>query len=152
MRKVRAAVPDAVLTTDLIVGFPGETEEMFADTVALVDEVGFDASYTFLYSSRSGTPAAEMKEQVPLTVKKERLQRLLTSQEKVALACNEKLLHTCQEILVEGPSKTNPKQWCGRTRGNKLVLWPYQEGQKPGDLIQVRITKAQTWILKGESV
>lgn len=152
VRKVRAAVPDAVLTTDLIVGFPGETEEMFADTVALVEEVGFDASYTFLYSSRSGTPAAEMKEQVPLAVKKERLQRLLTSQEKVALACNEKLLHTCQEILVEGPSKTNPKQWCGRTRGNKLVLWPYQEGQKPGDLIQVRIIKAQTWILKGESV
>lgn len=152
VRKVRAAVPEASLTTDLIVGFPGETEEMFAETLAVVRKAEFDASYTFVYSPRSGTPAARMEEQVPLAVKKERLQRLLSLQEQVALARNLPLEGTVQEVLAEGPSKTSARHWMGRTRSNKLVLWPCIDGQQPGDIVSVGITKAQTWLLKGEVV
>lgn len=149
---IRKYVPDAVLTTDIIVGFPGETEEDFADTLQLVDEVCYDVAYTFIYSKRSGTPAAKLTEQVPLAVKKERLNRLMELQNKNSLIRNQALVGKVVEVLVEGPSYNNPNIWSGRTDGNKLVLWPLAEQEyKIGAKLNVKIEAAQTWLLKGSA-
>lgn len=152
IKMIRRYVPDAAITTDIIVGFPGETEEDFAETLSLVKEVGFDAAFTFIYSKRSGTPAAKMENQVPLDVKKDRLNRLMEAQNISSLRCNEKLLGQVVEVLAEGPSK-DPKVWTGRTRTNKIVLWNiedkvYHEGEK----VHVKIETAQTWLLKGKAI
>lgn len=152
IKMIRRYVPDAAITTDIIVGFPGETEEDFAETLSLVKEVGFDAAFTFIYSKRSGTPAAKMENQVPLDVKKDRLNRLMEAQNISSLHCNEKLLGQVVEVLAEGPSK-DPKVWTGRTRTNKIVLWNiedkvYNEGEK----VHVKIETAQTWLLKGKAI
>jgi tRNA-2-methylthio-N6-dimethylallyladenosine synthase len=145
-------VPDAVITTDLIVGFPGETQEDFADTLKLLDEVSYDVAYTFIYSKRSGTPAAKMAEQVPQEIKQERLEKLMAVQNRHSLLHNEKLVGKTLEVLVEGPSHNNPFVWSGRTDGNKLVLWP--KGQDEfviGSKLKVKIEAAQTWLLKGRA-
>lgn len=149
--KIRKAIPDAVLTTDIIVGFPGETEEQFEDTLSLVKEVGFDAAYTFIYSPRVGTPAASMANDVPEEVKKERLQRLNDAMNELSKESNEKLRGEILEVLVEGESKTNPDVLAARTRTNKLVHFT---GPKEwiGQITRVRITEPQTWLLKGELV
>ncbi|MBR1761588.1 MAG: tRNA (N6-isopentenyl adenosine(37)-C2)-methylthiotransferase MiaB [Schwartzia sp.] len=146
---IRREVPGASLTTDLIVGFPGETD---ADVEALLDflrEIRYDAAYTFLYSPRSGTPAAKMDGQVPDEVKHERLERLMALQNEISLEINERLSGTVQEVLVEGPSRTDETIWTGRTRTGKIVLWPHQ-GETAGELARVKITQPQTWVLKGE--
>lgn len=152
IRMIRSYVPDAAITTDIIVGFPGETEQDFEDTLSLVQEVGFDAAFTFIYSKRSGTPAAKMEEQVPLAVKKERLNRLMEVQNVSSLRRNEELIGKSVEVLAEGPSK-NPAVWTGRTRTGKLVLWP-AEGRvyNAGDKVLVKIDTAQTWLVKGKAV
>ncbi len=149
---IRSYVPDAAITTDIIVGFPGETEQDFEDTLALVQEVGFDAAFTFIYSKRSGTPAAKMEGQVPLDVKKERLNRLMEVQNLSSLHRNEEMLGKVVEVLAEGPSR-NPAVWTGRTRTNKIVLWPV-EGKvyQPGDKVMVKVDTAQTWLVKGKAV
>ena len=121
MKMIRSYVPDAAVTTDIIVGFPGETEEDFEETLSLVKEVGFDAAYTFIYSKRSGTPAAKMEGQVPLDVKKARLNRLMAVQNENSLKRNEEMVGKTYEVLAEGPSANNPNVWSGRTRTNKLV-------------------------------
>jgi tRNA-2-methylthio-N6-dimethylallyladenosine synthase len=146
---VRAAVPGSSLTTDIIVGFPGETDAMFAETLALVEEVRFDAAYTFLYSQRSGTPAAVMPDQVPLPVKKERLQQLMQLQNDISLAINRELVGADVEVLVEGESKNDANKMMGRTRTNKIVIWNKSGREAPGDLVTVSVTDAQTWVLKG---
>lgn len=146
---VRAAVPGASLTTDIIVGFPGETDAMFAETLALVAEVRFDAAYTFLYSQRSGTPAAAMPDQVPPAVKKERLQQLMQLQNDISLAINRELVGTDVEVLVEGESKNDANKMMGRTRTNKIVIWDTAGREAPGDLVTVAVAAAQTWVLKG---
>lgn len=147
--QIRTVLPNASLTTDLIVGFPGETEDLFEETLAFIKEIGFDAAYTFLYSQRSGTPAATMPDQVPVQVKKERLKRLMDIQNDISLSKNKTLEGTIVEVLVEGPSKNDPTAMVGRTRTNKIVIW--QAGsEKIGQLAQIYITKAQTWVLKGE--
>jgi tRNA-2-methylthio-N6-dimethylallyladenosine synthase len=146
---IRAAIPGCSLTTDIIVGFPGETEAMFADTLALVAEVRFDAAYTFLYSQRSGTPAAAMADQVPPAVKKERLKRLMDLQNEVSLALNRELVGADVEVLVEGESKNDANKMMGRTRTNKIVIWDRTGREAPGDLATVAVTAAQTWVLKG---
>lgn len=150
---IRHYVPEASVTTDIIVGFPGETDADFNDTLNLVKEIGFDAAFTFIYSKRSGTPAATMEEQVPLEVKKARLNLLMEAQNVSSLRCNEALLGKTLEVLAEGPSSNNDQVWSGRTRTNKLVLWPV-EGREfmLGDKVQVQITAAQTWLLKGKAV
>lgn len=149
IKKIRAAVPQAVITTDIIVGFPGETEEDFQGTLDLVREVGFDSAFTFIYSKRSGTPAAKMENQIPLDVKKERLQRLMDLENINSLACNEKMVGKEYIVFAEGPTK-NKDIWSGRTSGNKLVLWPTEGKEyKPGDEVQVVVEKAQTWLVKG---
>lgn len=150
VQKIRTYLPTATLTTDIIVGFPGETEAEFSDTLALLREVGFDMSYIFLYSKRSGTPAASLENQIPLDEKKRRFQQLNTLQSEISLQKNLPLVGTCLEVLVEGPSKNDSSVLTGRTDGNKLVLWPDTKRHKTGDLVQIKITKAQTWLLKGQ--
>lgn len=150
--KIRQAVPDASITTDFIVGFPGETEEDFQETLKVVDMVEFDAAYTFLYSQRTGTPAAKYEEQISDEVKKDRLQRLMDLQAEKSLKQNQKLLGATLEVLVEGESKSNPKRWQGRTRTNKIVLFPRGAEDLTGKLVTVHIDKVQSWNLYGEVV
>ncbi|CUH94179.1 (Dimethylallyl)adenosine tRNA methylthiotransferase MiaB [Propionispora sp. 2/2-37] len=150
MKKIREAVPNASITTDIIVGFPGETEELFLETIQLLKEIRFDAAYTFIYSQRSGTPAAAMPGQVPLAEKKARLQRLMTMQNDISLDINQSLQGQTLEVLVEGPSKNDETRWMGRTRTNKIVLWDKKGTEKVGQLLPVYIVNAQTWLLKGQ--
>ena len=150
VERIRAAVPDASLTTDLIVGFPGETEEDFEELLDFLREIRYDAAYTFLYSKRSGTPAATMEAQVEDSVKKERLHRLMEVQNEISLEKNAALKGTVQEVLAEGPSRTDEDVWTGRTGTNKIVLWQKKGQETEGDIVRVRITQPQTWVLKGE--
>ncbi|MCL6614255.1 MAG: tRNA (N6-isopentenyl adenosine(37)-C2)-methylthiotransferase MiaB [Firmicutes bacterium] len=145
--RLREAIPAIAITTDIIVGFPGETEEDFALTLSLVREVGFDGAFTFAYSPRLGTKAASMDGQVPEEVRQERLYRLIEVVNEVSRAKNEELRGKVEEVLVEGPSERNTAVWCGRTRGNKLVLFPGPA--EAGTLLPVRITDPQTWTLHG---
>ncbi|MEG2068223.1 MAG: tRNA (N6-isopentenyl adenosine(37)-C2)-methylthiotransferase MiaB [Acidaminococcaceae bacterium] len=150
---IRQYVPKAAITTDIIVGFPGETDEDFLETLDLVKTVGYDVAYTFVYSKRSGTPAANLTEQVPLTVKKERLNKLMEVQNAYSLKCNEALVGQVVEVLVEGPSHNNKNILSGRTSTNKLVLWPL--GDTPytlGQIQRIKIITAQTWLLKGQAL
>lgn len=152
VKMIRSYVPDAVITTDIIVGFPGETEEDFQDTLSIVEEVGFNSAFTFIYSKRSGTPAAKMDNQIPLEVKKDRLNRLMAVQNKCSLAAHQKLVGKTVEVIAHGPSK-QATVWTGRTRTGILVLWPiedktYTVGQK----LMVKIDTAQTWQVKGKAV
>ena len=150
VERIRAAVPDASLTTDLIVGFPGETEEDFGELLDFLREIRYDAAYTFLYSKRSGTPAATMEAQVEDSVKKERLHRLMEVQNEISLEKNAALKGTVQEVLAEGSSRTDEDVWTGRTGTNKIVLWRKKGQETEGDIVRVRITQPQTWVLKGE--
>ena len=148
VRKIRARLPQASLTTDLIVGFPGETEDDFAQMLDFLKEIRYDSAYTFIYSKRSGTPAATMDNQVDDDVKKERLNALMAVQNQISLEKNQALLDSVMEVMVEGPSKNDESVWTGHTRTNKIVLFNHQDEQ-PGDFINVKITHPQTWVLKG---
>ena len=144
--KLKGAVPALAITTDLIVGFPGETEADFQETLAVVREVGFDSAFTFMYSPRTGTPAASMEEQVETGVKRSRLQELLKLQNALSLERNQALVGTVQELLVEDREGARHK---GRTSGHKLVYFDSAE-DLTGKLVPVRITLAKTWNLLGE--
>lgn len=148
--KVRRFVPNASITTDIIVGFPGESEEDFQATLDLVERVRFDTAYTFLYSPRPGTPAAAW-DQVEEAVKKERFQRLLALQNRISWEINQELIDKREEILIEGVSKTDEKRLSGRTRSNKVVIVDGSE-DLIGRLVPVRILEAQTWFLQGEII
>ncbi|MBR1396800.1 MAG: TRAM domain-containing protein, partial [Selenomonadaceae bacterium] len=147
VQKIREQIPNVSLTTDLIVGFPGETEADFNETLNFLREIKFDAAYTFIYSKRSGTPAANFEDQVDDKIKHERLQKLMDVQNEISLEINERLKDQVVEILVEGVSKTDDIIYTGRTRTNKLVLFKHAD-EKPGDFINVKITNPQTWTLK----
>ncbi|MCR5558873.1 MAG: tRNA (N6-isopentenyl adenosine(37)-C2)-methylthiotransferase MiaB [Schwartzia sp.] len=149
VERIREAVPNASITTDLIVGFPGETDEDFQGMLDFLREVRYDAAYTFIFSRRSGTPAADMPDQIPDELKKERLHKLMDVQNEISLSINEKLVGSEAEVLVEGPSRTDESVWTGHTRTSKIVLWPYTGKEQPGELRRVSITQAQTWLLKG---
>ncbi|MBY6272518.1 tRNA (N6-isopentenyl adenosine(37)-C2)-methylthiotransferase MiaB [Caldibacillus debilis] len=151
VRKIRAAIPDVSLTTDIIVGFPNETDEQFEETLSLYREVEFDSAYTFIYSPREGTPAARMKDNVPMEVKKERLERLNKLVSEISAKKMKEYEGKVVEVLVEGESKTNPDVLSGYTRKNKLVHF---KGPKSaiGQLVKVKITEAKTWTLSGEMV
>lgn len=151
VRKIKKAIPDVVLTTDIIVGFPGETEEQFQDTLSLVEEVGYDAAYTFVYSPRAGTPAAVMEDNVSEEEKKQRLYRLNELVNRIGREKNEALRGQIVEVLVEGESKTNPDVLSGRTRTNKLVHFTAGK-EYIGKIVHVKIKEPQTWTLKGELV
>lgn len=149
---VRSKMPDIVVTTDLITGFPGETEEMHQETLALLKEVRFDSAYTFIYSPRTGTPAARMKDQIDSDTKHRRLQELMDVENEISLELNKEMEGKTYSIIVEGPSKQDPMNWYGRTSGNKMILFPYKEGISVGDTVDVKVDTAQTWVLKGELI
>jgi tRNA-2-methylthio-N6-dimethylallyladenosine synthase len=144
--KLRESVPGVALTTDVIVGFPGETEAEFAETLAVCEEVSFDHAFTFIYSPRRGTDAARMDEQIAEDVKRERLERLVEVIQRHARERNQQLVGTLQEVLVEGPSRTDAEILRGRTRTNKTVLLGDAE---PGELVSVRIEAATSQTLRG---
>lgn len=147
--QIKAIIPQVSLTTDIIVGFPGETEEDFEQTLALIGQVKYSQAFTFMYSKRSGTPAAQMAEQIPLDIKKRRLQQLITVQNAQSLAWRQEMIGKTYEVLVEGPSKSNPDRLTGRTRGYELVVFP-GEAHLIGTLVQVLIEDANSWTLFGE--
>ncbi|MED4567838.1 tRNA (N6-isopentenyl adenosine(37)-C2)-methylthiotransferase MiaB, partial [Bacillus atrophaeus] len=149
--KIKAAMPNASLTTDIIVGFPNETDEQFEETLSLYREVEFDSAYTFIYSPREGTPAAKMKDNVPMRVKKERLQRLNDLVKEISAKKMKEYEGEVVEVLVEGESKNNPEILAGYTRKSKLVNF---KGPKEaiGKLVHVKIHQAKTWSLDGEMV
>ncbi|WP_203362381.1 tRNA (N6-isopentenyl adenosine(37)-C2)-methylthiotransferase MiaB [Bacillus sp. REN10] len=151
VRKIKAAIPDVALTTDIIVGYPNETEEQFEETLSLYREVGFESAYTFIYSPREGTPAAKMKDNVPMEVKKERLQRLNALVNELSAKAMKQYQDQVVEVLVEGESKNNPDILAGYTNKNKLVNF---KGPKTaiGKIVKVKITEAKTWSLNGEMV
>ncbi|HMA60310.1 MAG TPA: tRNA (N6-isopentenyl adenosine(37)-C2)-methylthiotransferase MiaB [Halanaerobiales bacterium] len=139
------------ITTDIIVGFPGETDEDFQDTLDIVKEVKFDMAFTFKYSKRTGTPAAKKDNQISEEVKDRRLQKLMKVQNKISLRQNKKLEGKNLEVLVEGESKNNPATFMGRSRTNKLVIFPRQEGLI-GKVVKVKIDNAQSWTLYGDVI
>ncbi len=149
---VREKIPDVVLTTDLIVGFPGETEGMFQDTLKLLKKVRYDMAYTFIYSPRTGTPAATMGNQVPQEVKSDRLRRLMAVQNEISLACNKEMEGRDYEVIVEGPTKNDENHWFGRTSGNKMIIWENDGALAVGDTVPVHVDKGQTWVLKGHTL
>ncbi|WP_432777189.1 tRNA (N6-isopentenyl adenosine(37)-C2)-methylthiotransferase MiaB [Brevibacillus gelatini] len=151
VRKIKAAIPHVSLSTDIIVGFPGETDEQFEETISLVEEVRYDFAYTFIYSPREGTPAAGMEDNVPMEVKKARLYRLNEVLARIGLEQNKKLEGQVLEVLVEGESKNNPDVLAGRTRTNKLVHFTADKSLI-GEYAHVKITEAKTWTLHGELV
>ncbi|MBD3879908.1 MAG: tRNA (N6-isopentenyl adenosine(37)-C2)-methylthiotransferase MiaB [Quinella sp. 1Q5] len=151
VEKIRAALPNVSLTTDLIVGFPGETEEDFQETLDFIRAVEFDAAFTFIYSRRSGTPAATFTNQIDDETKHRRLNELMKVQNAISLNKNRAMIDSVVEVLVEGASKTDDKIFTGRTRSNKLILFAHGS-ERAGDLINVRITQAQTWLLKGDVI
>src|SRR5207249_8751975 len=145
--ELRDAIPDLALTTDLIVGFPGETEADFQETISAVEEVGYDSAFTFVYSPRAGTEAAAMAEQVPHDVKIERMERLVELTQRIARERNERRVGLVEEVLVEGPSRTDPTLLRGRTRRNTTANFT---GVAPvGQLVDVRIESATSTTLRG---
>lgn len=146
---MREAIPDVALTTDIIVGFPGETEEQFQKTVDLVETVGFDNAFSFIYSKRPGTAAEKFEDQIPLEIKKERLQRLNTSLSKWSLYHNKKYEGQNVKVLVEGLSENNDNMLSGRTDTGKTVIFQ-GDPSLIGKIVNVDITTAQTWVLKGK--
>ncbi|MDX9917672.1 MAG: tRNA (N6-isopentenyl adenosine(37)-C2)-methylthiotransferase MiaB [Gudongella sp.] len=148
---VRSIIPDIALTTDLIVGFPGETDEEFMDTVKLCQEIKFDSAYTFLYSVREGTSAARMTEQVPDEIKHQRFQKLLDAMHPIGLELNQKLIGTVQKVLVEEVSKNDPFMLSGRTESAKLVHFKGHE-RLIGNIVNVEIENAKTFTLEGSLI
>ena len=147
--KLRRARPEIGLSTDFIVGFPGETEEDFEETLSLAREVGFDQAYIFRYSQRRDTPAAVMPNQVPETIREERHQRLLASVNEIAGRRYQELVGRRMEILVEGPSKRNPERLTGRTRCNKIVVFEGADRHR-GQIMDVQITRVGSFTLYGD--
>jgi tRNA-2-methylthio-N6-dimethylallyladenosine synthase len=149
VQRLRAAVPSLALTTDLIVGFPTETEEECAETARLCEEIGFDNAFIFKYSPRPGTAAAEWDDDVATDAKIERNKRLLAEQDDRALRINAGLVGSSLEVLVEGESLREATRWSGRTRTNKIVIFAPPQGVKPGDLVAIRIERARAQALYG---
>jgi tRNA-2-methylthio-N6-dimethylallyladenosine synthase len=147
---LRAAIPDLALTTDLIVGFPGETEDDFRETLEVVEEVGFDGAFTFVYSPRAGTEAAAMPDQVPDDVKRSRIERLVEGVQIVAAKRNAERVGRVEGVLVEGPSRTEPTLLRGRTRRNTTVN--FSGDAQAGDLVDVLIERATSTTLGGAQV
>ncbi len=147
--KMKAARPDLAITTDIIVGFPGETEQDFQDTVDCMKHVGFDNSFIFRYSKRKDTPAAEMEDQLDEKTKEERNQYLLKVQEELTFAKNAKFLGTIQQVLCEGPSKSNKSRLSGRTSQNKIVIFDGDADRMTGELIDIKIEDSTGYTLYG---
>jgi tRNA-2-methylthio-N6-dimethylallyladenosine synthase len=151
LEMVRDAIPGVAVTTDIIVGFPAETEEEFGDTLSLVEEARYDSAFTFQYSPRPMTQAASFEGHLPKEVVQERYDRLTELQERIGLERNEEMVGTAQEVLVEGNSKKDPTRLTGRTRNNKLVHFS-SDGAAEGSFRTVAITGAHSHFLEGDVV
>jgi tRNA-2-methylthio-N6-dimethylallyladenosine synthase len=147
VERLRAAIPDLALGTDIIVGFPGETEDDFRATLEVVEEVRYDSAFTFIYSSRRGTEAADLPDQIPYEVKRERLERLVDVVQRIAAERNAERVGRVEEVLVEGTSRTDPTRLRGRTRRNTTVN--FTGAAAPGDLVPVEIEAATSTTLAG---
>ena len=147
VERMRDAIPDLAFGTDIIVGFPGETEADFRETLEVVEEVGYDSAYTFVYSPRNGTEAAVMADQVPHEVKTERMERLVELTQRMARERNAARVGRIEEVLVEGPSRTDPSVLRGRTRRNTTVN--FSGSAAPGELVQVAVESATSTTLRG---
>ena len=147
--ELRDAIPDLALGTDIIVGFPGESEDDFRETLEVVEEVGYDSAFTFVYSPRAGTEAASMSDQVPDETKRERMERLVDLVQRVAAERNTARVGRVEEVLVEGPSRTDTALLRGRTRRNTTVN--FAGGAHPGELVPVLIEGATSTTLRGRT-
>jgi tRNA-2-methylthio-N6-dimethylallyladenosine synthase len=148
---IRAAIPDVAITTDIIVGFPGETEEDFQDTLDLVEEVRFDAAYTFQYSSRPMTEAADLPGHLPKEIVQERFERLVALQDQISIERNLQMEGKTFSVIVEGVSRKDPDKLTGRTRTNKLIHFG-NDGAQPGSFRKVRVLSAHRNHLDGELI
>jgi tRNA-2-methylthio-N6-dimethylallyladenosine synthase len=146
----REKMPGLVVTTDIITGFPGETETAHEATLRLLETARFDSAYTFIFSPRTGTPAAKMEDQIPEDVKKRRLQDLMDIQNRVSLEINLEMEGNEYPVIAEGPTRQDPENWYGRTSGNKMIIFKKPKTIQIGDTLTVKVTQAQTWVLKGE--
>ncbi len=151
IRKLRVVRPDIAISSDFIVGFPGETDEDFNATMKLIDDVDFDQSFSFIYSARPGTPAAELPDNTPLAVKKQRLARLQQDISSRAENCSRAMIGTVQRVLVEGPSRKSETQMSGRTENNRVTNFN-GSADLVGSFVDVKITEAFTNSLQGEIV
>ena len=151
VRKLREAVPGVGLTTDMIVGFPGETEEQFLDTLSIVEEVGYDSAFTFIYSPRTGTVAASMEEQIPEDVATDRIKRLIAAQEAGQRKAMARFLGTEEEVLVEGLSRRSDKAVSGHGRHGVSITFPGTEADV-GQIIRVRVTEMKNNTLMAERI
>jgi len=149
VERLREATPEFAITTDIIVGFPSETEAEFEETRAFMETIGFDNAFIFKYSPRPGTPAAEWDDDVPGDEKLRRNKVLLDDQDQRAQRINDSQIGTTQEVLVEGPSLRNKARWSGRSRTNKIVIFDPAAGCEVGDLVNVRIERAMPQTLYG---
>ena len=151
IEKVKKKMPDITLTTDIIVGFPGETKEDFEHTIDVLEKVRYDTIFSFIYSKRGGTPAAIMEDPISMEEKKENFNRLLDVQDKISYEKNKALEGKVMKILVEGKSKTDESFMTGRTEGGKVVNFKASP-QLKGQFLDVKITEAKTWSLMGEII
>src|SRR5947199_560703 len=145
---IREHVPDCAITTDIIVGFPGETEEDFQQTLDVVEQVRYDSAFTFIFSPRRGTEAATFDDQIPHAVKRERMERLVEAVQRIATERAQRFVGRELDVLVEGPSRTDPDKLRGRTRHNKTVN--FTGVAQPGEFARVEITSATSTTLAGE--
>lgn len=152
VEKLRATCPDLSISTDIIVGFPGETEEDFLDTVSLVREVEYDSAFTFIYSPRVGTPAAKYDDQIPENIKHDRFDRLVDEVNRCSAKKNSEYLGRIVTVMVDGPSKNDAGAWSGRTDTFKLVNFTSEELLTEGQMVSVRITETKTFSLDGKKV
>jgi tRNA-2-methylthio-N6-dimethylallyladenosine synthase len=151
IRKLREVRPDICLSSDFIIGFPGETDEEFEETMRFIDEIGFDLSFSFIYSARPGTPAAEFEDNVPLEIKKARLERFQNRINEMSNEIAQKMIGTTQTVLVEGQSKKNPLQMQGRTENNRVVNF-IGHPRLTGQFVDVFITESLPNSLRGRMI
>ena len=152
VEKLRVTCPDLSISTDIIVGFPGETEEDFLDTLSLVREVEYDSAFTFIYSPRVGTPAAKYDDQIPENIKHERFDRLVEEVNRCSAKKNSEYLGRIVTVMVDGPSKNDAGAWSGRTDTFKLVNFTSEKPLTEGQMVSVRITETKTFSLDGKKV
>ena len=151
IRKLRAIRPDLAMSSDFIVGFPGETDDDFDKMMKLIDDVGYDTSFSFIYSPRPGTPAANLQDDTPHSVKLARLQRLQAAIDQSVIAISASRLGTVQRVLVEGAARKTPNALFGRTECNRPVVFTGPD-RLIGQLVDIRITEAPMRSLRGEVV
>jgi tRNA-2-methylthio-N6-dimethylallyladenosine synthase len=152
IEQLRAVRPNITISSDFIVGFPGETEADFEATMNLVRALGFDQSFSFIYSPRPGTPAAKVSDDVPLLVKKERLQRLQDLLNVQALVWSQKMIGSLQSVFIQGVARKDDNHWMGRTMSSRVINFPKREGTVLGDCVTVRVLAITGKTLRGEIV